>query len=699
MNASNPAMKTCQRTSRNSFTRAVVIIIISMIVQSIGMLTITMSNVRAAERVALLVGNGDYVDKHAKLPNPTNDVKDLGNVLERIGFKVLLRQNLDANGMKDAVREFSKELNGASVALFFYAGHALQLQGINYLLPVNASPRNEGDVLLDAMDMGKIIYMMGNAKTRNIVILDACRDNPFKLQFPSSVGLAQMAAPPETLIAYSTSPGAVAYDGTGRNSIYTRHLLEFIKSPNDEAQRVFALVGEAVQKETRSAKPPQVPWQLSSMRPNFYIAASARGNVSNPSPFSGEGAPSPQASTQSSAQLSLDSQLNAERVYWESVDKKSVDDLKDYIQRFPNGLYASLANRQLAALGRETEKLPAPSAAVPKADSPATPLPAAKPAPPVGISNKPIPAIKAPEATVAAVPPAKTSTAPLATVAPHSTYPFSTLPAVGPGPARNLPGTSPSNGQIKFLDGSVYNGDLRNGQPNGSGEYVGIKGYRYRGNFVNGRQDGKGKAHWPDGWTYDGEFANERPNGIGTIRFPSGDVYEGQVKDGTPDGRGKLVAKSRDIYDGEFRNGQRHGVGELKFPDGGAYKGNFVNGVMVGQGQYRMPNGDVYEGRFKAGRYDGAGKLPMSSGDSYVGEFENGLYAGRGIYRFASGMSFDGAFVQGKANGAGTLVYVDGLRFEGAFRNGLENAIGVSIGPDGRRTPAEIDRGLLRPTN
>lgn len=198
----------------------------------------------AADRVALLIGNNDYKDEGTRLQNAAKDAKDLSEALSRLGFKIILRLNANSDAMKGAVREFGGELENASVALFFYAGHALQVQNNNYLLPVDLSPRTEADVLFDGMDLVHVMLMMGE-RTKKIVILDACRDNPFKDRFRAATGLAQTSAPPDTLIAYATAPGAVSYDGAGSNGTYTKQLLRHIEKPGQDVFQVFNKVGEA----------------------------------------------------------------------------------------------------------------------------------------------------------------------------------------------------------------------------------------------------------------------------------------------------------------------------------------------------------------------------------------------------------------------------------------------------------------------
>ena len=158
----------------------------------------------AADRVALLIGNDDYRDENSRLLNAARDARDLGAALGRLGFRVILRQNADLDAMRGAVREFGATLDRATVALFFYAGHAIQVNGNNYLIPTNFAPRSEREVMFDGLELSPIIWMMGE-RTKKIVILDACRDNPFK-ELRASTGLAQAVAPPDTLIAYATAP-------------------------------------------------------------------------------------------------------------------------------------------------------------------------------------------------------------------------------------------------------------------------------------------------------------------------------------------------------------------------------------------------------------------------------------------------------------------------------------------------------------
>ncbi|HBR22576.1 MAG TPA: hypothetical protein DD713_08460, partial [Nitrospiraceae bacterium] len=219
------------------------------------------------QRIALVIGNSNY--KAAPLRNPVNDATDMARSLKNLGFKVILKTNVAKRDMGKAVDDFGKRLKGGDVGLFYYAGHGVQVNGVNYLIPVGAIINEETDVEYEGIDAGRILATMYNAKSRiNIVILDACRDNPYVRSFRSLTrGLAIISkAPAGTIIAYSTSPGDVAIDGKGRNSPYTSSLLKYMKEPGLTIEDVFKGVRQKLRKETG-----QVPWELSSLEWKFYF--------------------------------------------------------------------------------------------------------------------------------------------------------------------------------------------------------------------------------------------------------------------------------------------------------------------------------------------------------------------------------------------------------------------------------------------
>ncbi|WP_067620778.1 caspase family protein, partial [Dissulfuribacter thermophilus] len=221
-----------------------------------------------ARRVALVIGNGAY--GNAPLKNPPNDARDMGAKLKRLGFDVTLLTDADQRTMEQAIRRFGRKLRQGGTGLFYYAGHGLQVEGRNYLIPVDAKIYDETDVKYKAVDVGLVLDTMNLAGNGlNIIILDACRSNPYTRSFRSAVsGLARMDAPTGTLIAYATGPGKVAEDGTGRNGIYTKHLLKYMEVPGLPVEQVFKNVRKAVIEETGGR---QVPWESSSLIGDFFF--------------------------------------------------------------------------------------------------------------------------------------------------------------------------------------------------------------------------------------------------------------------------------------------------------------------------------------------------------------------------------------------------------------------------------------------
>lgn len=233
------------------------------------------------KRLALVLGNGAY--KIAPLKNPVNDAQDMAKALREMGFEVIHKENANRKVMKKAIKDFGRRLRYAGIGLFYYAGHGIQLNGNNFLIPVNADIETESDVEFEAIDAGRVLGKMEDAGNElNIVILDACRNNPFARSFRSSnPGLAKMDAPMGSLVAYATAPGSVATDGTGRNGIYTKHLLKYMKTPGLKVEEVLKNVRIDVIRETGDK---QVPWESSSLRGDFYFVTEGKTSVAKVSP-------------------------------------------------------------------------------------------------------------------------------------------------------------------------------------------------------------------------------------------------------------------------------------------------------------------------------------------------------------------------------------------------------------------------------
>ncbi|MBF0531274.1 MAG: caspase family protein, partial [Deltaproteobacteria bacterium] len=238
--------------------------------------------VGAGGKVALVIGNGAYKDN--PLNNPPNDARDMGQTLGSLGFDVILKENADKRTMLDAIDRFGEKLRSAEVGLFFFAGHGMQVKGRNYLIPTEARISVEQDVELESVDAVRVLGRMESAGNKvNIVILDACRNNPFARSFrAATTGLARMDAPTGSIISFATAPDSVAQDGSGRNGTYTKHLLTNIKIPGLKIEDVLKRVRNDVLNETGKK---QVPWDSSSLTGDFYFVPLAAAANPAPSPI------------------------------------------------------------------------------------------------------------------------------------------------------------------------------------------------------------------------------------------------------------------------------------------------------------------------------------------------------------------------------------------------------------------------------
>jgi len=226
------------------------------------------TNNEIQKRIALVVGNSNY--KTRPLRNPRNDADDISRTLRSSGFEVIDLRDGTLNQMRASVRQFGDRLINNDVGLVYYSGHGVEVKGRNYFIPVNADIMREDEIADQGLDVSLILEKMNTAgKGVNILIVDACRDDPFGRSFRSSSrGLAQMDAPRGTIIAYATSPGKVAADGDRRNSPYTKNLVKAMQQPNKPIEQVFKEVRRAVQEETKNQ---QTPWENTSLSGDFYF--------------------------------------------------------------------------------------------------------------------------------------------------------------------------------------------------------------------------------------------------------------------------------------------------------------------------------------------------------------------------------------------------------------------------------------------
>ncbi|QFY44129.1 SUMF1/EgtB/PvdO family nonheme iron enzyme [Candidatus Methylospira mobilis] len=279
------------------------------------------------ERIALVIGNDDY--QNAPLMNPLNDAHDMKAALEQVGFSVIYKENLDLPSMEKTVQEFTHKLNKNSVGLFYYSGHGAQVDGSNFLVPVKSSISNKSELKARSYDVEIILDDMEEAGNgTNIVILDACRDNPFKGVKDIGDGLTLMSAPRGSLIAFATAPDSVASDKPlGQNSLYTKYLKKYIVKPNLDIQDMFVKVREGVEAED----PDQVPWEYSSLTGSFCFAGCSGGSYNQVNLI----APEPNS-------------LRVEVSFWESIrNSHDPGDFRAYLKKYPDGQFALLARNRL----------------------------------------------------------------------------------------------------------------------------------------------------------------------------------------------------------------------------------------------------------------------------------------------------------------------------------------------------------------
>ena len=293
----------------------------------------------AQNRVALVIGNADYLA--APLKNPENDARDMAAKLEQVGFDVVLRENLKIRDIGSALREFRARLSPGDEALFFYAGHGLQVKGINYLPAVDAEIKTEEDLPFQSLNVNQVLEIMDDARTRlNLVFLDACRNNPYSRRFRSTAGgLAKINAPSGTLISFATRPGSIAADGDGRNGLFTEHLLQEMDAPNVPIESVLKRVVSGVKRATDGA---QEPWLEGSIEGEFYFVAATKAQAGVPAVALAAAPPST---------LLVAPARDAEDALWAAIERApKLGDYQIYLQTYPAGKYKPLAVARMAKL-------------------------------------------------------------------------------------------------------------------------------------------------------------------------------------------------------------------------------------------------------------------------------------------------------------------------------------------------------------
>ncbi len=296
----------------------------------------------AERRVALVIGNSDYATLQ-RLKNPVSDAALIQSTLKKLDFDVIFVTNSTQESLRRSIRDFSDRVaapGGATIALFYYAGHGIQLDGTNYIIPVDARIQKARDVVIDGIPLGHVLSSLEDAHNgTNLVILDACRDNPFPTSMRGfSRGLAQINAPNGSLIAYATAPGQASEDGDGNNSPYSRALAEQLAKPGLAIEQVFKNVRIAVSEATRGR---QVPWEEQSLVRDVLLAGAASETASVKS----------EASTPPN--LAVNDATLGRRDYFKAMEANTIEAYDQFIRQHPASQEAKEALNVIRMLAEE----------------------------------------------------------------------------------------------------------------------------------------------------------------------------------------------------------------------------------------------------------------------------------------------------------------------------------------------------------
>lgn len=703
-----------------SFTRFSALLLYAAVV-----LPITPGLAANDDRVALVIGNDQYPSD--PLRNAVNDAQAVAKTLSDLGFKVMIKTNADFATMRSAAVEFAKVMEGATAAVFYYAGHGIQYRGQNFLVPTDAKLTSEASIAFNAMPVTQILDTMDDAKVRHkFIILDACRNNPFSSVF-TSTGLAKIQAPAGTIVSFAAAAGQVAPDGAeGANSLFTRTMIREMRDPQQQAAAMFQRVQTLVAQESMNKQLPEFHNTPLFRVPFFFAERGGQTAAATPTQSSG---------------LSGDTQAAIEGEFWRSAKEgRRIEGYQLYVEKYPNGSFSSLARLEIDRLRREMSQLQV--AATPLSTGNAATAPvlvpesntsrvASVPLSPATntVERPPAPPLKT---VIASAAPANVSHAndsrgidiksantnapsqrPLESAVPLSSASQSgslvaagadKLAAISPEQRTTLPAVPEAarvlSGLIQFPGGATYNGEYRETRDklqilHGQGEFISAS-VRYKGEFRDNKKQGKGTYIWSNGDRYEGDFVEDEPSGLGKFIFATGDRYDGEYARGAFNGKGIFVSKNGDKTDGTFVNNKASGQAVYVFASGDKYEGEMAAGKMSGKGTFTTKSGDRWEANFINDRAHGKGVYYFSNGDRYEGDFTDGAMTGKGSYFYSTGYKSEGSYVNAQLNGEGKFFFNDGDWFEGVFEQGLKRAKGYSVSKDGTKRSATIVDGQVK---
>ena len=488
-------------------------------------------------RQALVIGNAAYTSA-GMLRNPVNDARAISNTLSQLGFAVTTITNADQRKMEQSIRDFGKQLRDyKGVGLFYYAGHGMQFDGENYLLPTDIDPSTETDVRYDAVPLGKMLGQMQNAGNRmNLVVLDACRNNPFARSFRTfNPGLAQVIAPEGTFISFATAPGKVAADGDGRNGLFTSKLLRHLKTPGLKLEEVFKRTAADVYRDSNKQ---QVPWVQFAVIGDFYFVPddAAPAAVAIPAEEEPKRMTLYMSDPMDKSGTILDWKTKADS----SSDLIYIGEVKNSI---PNGEGFLIYPKSFSYIGNFKDGVFHGRGKMESENGDK-------------YVGEWVAGLMHGQGTF--------------------TYPNG---QVYSGEWKN----SLRHGHVELVSeaGNKYVGEFKNGLRDGKGTQTSIDGSKYVGEWENDQINGVGTLTLDNGDEYVGSLKDGLFHGSGMMLYKDGRKYIGEYEKGEFHGAGVFTVPGTFTISGNFKNGLQHGEGKVITKDGDEINGTWENGKFV----------------------------------------------------------------------------------------------------------------------
>ena len=708
------------------------------VVAAIAILVLSTLAAAAQTRHALAIGIDNY-ENLTDLAKARNDARAVSQTLDGLGFSVTTLLDPGRQEIHRALLDLAERIAPGDEVAFFFAGHGVEVDGRNYLLPADlpaiTTPQQQALVTTESVSADHVLDVMRESGARvRIVILDACREVPFAQAGTRSVGgnggLAQMASAQGEFILFSAGARQVALDHLGDgdadpNSVFTRLLLPRLTEPGLPLHEMARGLREDVQRLALTVGVHQRPTYYDDIDADYALAPAAAtlqtGGLDMPPPPPRPGAVGEPRVAETVCDAASEAWLAA-------IADPRPEAFQAILQEHAScGRYGELATMWLEVLtdapSSEPDFLAAPET---HGDSPLGDTPFATEIAALVIAGAP--GITWTEERIAGLPePVR------AAVSAQS--PRETLAGMRP--------TTEDFEQISYEDGGRYEGQLQSGNWHGIGRYHAPDGSVFEGQFAHGSFSGTGFARFADGSTNIGEFYEFTPiglgiwtgsdgaqyfgqregvphgaghmtyadgsryvgdwvydlrHGTGTMTQANGDSYTGEWVEDVRHGYGTYTYGDGRLYQGEWTEGVRHGTGRMTYPDGSSYSGEWRDGLRNGIGTFRGTDGTTYVGEWQGDLRHGRGRITEASGDSYVGDWSSDVRNGTGRFQFADGTVYEGDVLDGMLHGSGTMRSPDGTLYEGDWAFGMRQGNGKMTYPGGDSYDGQWNEGLRHGT-